>query len=271
MTLDLAAAARSAAQRAGELLYRGADSVSRAPFVRERYPLPAPIIVGDKTIDTADDLAAFTGFPGRTVEDELQRRRGINFRGEWLATPPRLRADRWFYLSSKAYLFANASHYADDEFVQGFVRHHVAAGSRALEFGGGSGELTLRIAGAGIAVTFIELNALQRDFVSFRVARHGLDDMVTVLPHWMPVPTDAYDAVVAVDVLEHLPDARSVLAGSLLPALRRDGVFIENSPFEINATNPMHHDDFGFDQMMHDESFELVATHVDKTRAWRRR
>jgi len=241
----LAATVRSTAQRAGEALYRTADGISRAPFIRERYPLPGSIQVGQHKIDTIEDLVAFTGLDRETVVQELQRRRRINFRNEWLATPRLLRSDRWFYFSSKAYLFANASHFPDDSFVRDFVRDHVGADARVLEFGGGTGELTLRLAGAGIATTFIELNSLQRDFVSFRVARHDLSDLVTVLPHWAPVPPEAFDAVITVDVLEHLPDARAVLSGVLLPALRPDGVLIENSPFEVNASNPMHHNDFG--------------------------
>jgi 2-polyprenyl-3-methyl-5-hydroxy-6-metoxy-1,4-benzoquinol methylase len=261
---------RSAAQGVGEVLYRIADNVGQAPFMRERQALPTPIQIGTGVVDTVDDLTAFTGLDRDTVMRELQQRRGISFRSEWLATPRRLRRDHWFYLSSKAYLFGNASH-SDDGFVPDFVASHVSPGDRVLEFGGGSGELSLRLAAAGLRTTFVELNALQRDFVHFRVARHGLSDLIDVLAHWDPIPEGTFHAVIAMDVIEHLPDAREVLANSLIPALRGDGVLIENTPFVVNAWNPMHHDDFGFDHFMHDQAFAVAGEYTDKTRAWRRR
>jgi hypothetical protein len=39
----------------------------------------------------------------------------------------------------------------------------------------------------------------------------------------------------------------------------------------VNAWNPMHHDDFGFDRFMQDHAFAVVGAYPDKTRAWSRR
>lgn len=263
--------ARSAAQHAAQLLYRAADVIATAPFVRESHPLPTPIRVASRgiDIDTVDDLVAFTGLDFSTVTRQLQHRRHINFRSEWLATPARLRSDHWFYLSSKAYLFANATHFPDDTFIQDFLLHHVSDESDVMEFGGGTGELALRLAASGIRTTFVELNALQREFVRFRVARHGLSDSLNVVAHGRALPADSFDAVIALDVIEHLPDARNILNHTLLPAMRGDGVFIENSPFGNDASNPMHHSDFGFDRFMHAHGFKVIAQH-NNTRAWTR-
>ena len=262
---------RATTQRAGAAFHHIGDRVSGVAFINETHNLPRPVRVGEALIDVVDDLAAFTRLDRALVERELRHRRSINFRNEWFATPRELRVDDWFYLSSKAYLFANATHFADGAFVRDFVQRYVPKGAQVLEFGGGTGELALQLAGAGIKTTYIELNALQQEFVRFRLDRHDLLDMIDVLAHWAPIGRGAFDAVLALDVLEHLPDARSVLLDRLLPALRPSGVLIENSPFEVgNAANPMHHGDFGFERFMHDQSFEMVGTPSGGARAWRR-
>jgi hypothetical protein len=93
---------------------------------------------------------------------------------------------------------------------------------------------------------------------------------VTVADPWAELPSERFGAVVAVDVLEHLPDCRAVLEERLLPALRPDGVLVENSPFVVNTANPMHHPDFGLDGFMRDTGFEVLANGSDGTRVWRR-
>ena len=83
-------------------------------------------------------------------------------------------------------------------------------------------------------------------------------------------PASSFDAVVAVDVLEHLPDCRTVLERQLLPALAPNGVLVENSPFVINSANPMHHEDFGFDPFMRTAGFDVIENGSEGTRVWRR-
>lgn len=259
----------NAAQRTGEALYRLADAVTAAPFIRESHTLPPLITVGSKQIDTAEDLAAFTQLDRAVVVEELQRRRRLNFRGEWFSTNPRIRDDHWFYLSSKTYLFANAVHFSDGRFASDFVRPLLDDGGRVLDFGGGTGELALRLAGEGIPVSFVELNALQRDFVRFRIARHDLGHLIDVLDPWAPIPQTAFAAVTALDVLEHLPDAQAILAEKLLPALTPTGVLIENTPFIADVHNPMHHSDFGFAAFMAARGYVVVEQDAAKTRCWR--
>ena len=140
-----------------------------------------------------------------------------------------------------------------------------------LDFGAGTGQRSRCCSPPlGLDVWVSELNALQRDFIRFRVARHGLGDRVTVADPWAELPPAGFGAIMAVDVLEHLPDCRSVLEETLLPALARDGVLVENSPFVVNTANPMHHEDFGFEPFMTGSGFAVVANGGDGTRVWRR-
>ena len=257
--------------RLAEQIYRGADSVAHLPFRGELTQLPPGVEIDGVTLDVVADLAAYTELPRDVVERELSTRSGINFRGEWLATPEHLRRDRWFYLSSKAYLFANATHFPDTTFADDFVAPYVRTEGRALDFGSGTGNLALIMAARGVRVWVSELNALQRDFIRFRVQQYGLGDRVTVIDPWSELPRGAFDAVVAVDVLEHLPDCRAVLERDLLPALSPEGALVENSPFVVTAANPMHHEDFGFEPFMNQAGFAVTAGGDDGTRVWRKR
>jgi hypothetical protein len=252
-------------------LYRGGDRVAHLPFRAEENELPRPVRVGDATLDVVADLADYTKLPRDVVEHELRTRSGINFRGEWLATPEHLRRDDWFYLSSKTYLFGNATHFPDTSFADIYVAPYVGQDGLALDFGGGTGNLALIMAARGVHVWVSELNALQRDFIRFRVAKHGLGERVTVIDPWNDLPRAAFDAVVAVDVLEHLPDCRSMLERQLLPALSSEGALVENSPFVVTSANPMHHEDFGLEPFMDESGFAVAADGADGTRVWRRR
>ena len=258
------------APNAAERIYRRADAVANLPFRGERLDPPPPLEVNGHRIDVVADLVDYTALPRETVERELSTRVGTSFRAEWHATPDGLRQDHWYYLSSKGYLFANAVHFPDTSFAEQYVRPHVAGRGRVLDFGAGTGNLSLLLAAAGLDVWASELNALQREFIRFRAARHDLGAQVTVTEPWSELPREAFDAIVAVDVLEHLSDCRGVLERELLPALAPGGVLVENSPFVVNSANPMHHEDFGLEAFMREARFALVANGGDGTRVWRR-
>jgi methyltransferase family protein len=257
-------------QQAATALYRAADVMAAWPFRDERSADPSPIVVDGRPVDVADDLEAYTGLDRDVVVDALRTRRAVNFRGEWHATPEALRRDRWFYLSAKSYLFANAIHFPDSGLVDEHVLAHVEPPGPVLDFGAGTGELALRLAQAGYRVSVSEINALQRDFMRFRVDRHGLERRIAVLDPWEPIADGDFAAVTAIDVLEHLRDAQAVLAEQLLPALNPEGVLIENSPFVVNVANPMHHADFGFVPFMRRMGWISLADASDGTRVWQR-
>jgi SAM-dependent methyltransferase len=231
----------------------------------EKVPVPSPLSVGGRLFDVAADIAEYTNL--RSVEvDALLRRRVDSFRVEWHTLRPR--SEDWFYISSRGYLFANASHFHGTREL-GLLCEAVPPPAAVLDFGGGTGNLTLALAAAGYRVDYLEISALQKDFVRFRVAKHGLGELVRVLDRWESLTSGAYDLVCAFDVLEHLHDLPDRLA-ELLDALGPGGTFVESSPFVRNLSNPMHHDDVhDLDVLLTRQGLELITTWAE-LRLWRR-
>lgn len=241
---------------AGGALGRFGRRVVLSIHREEQVLPPGPITIGVKRFDVVDDLRHYTELPAGQV-DALLRRRSDSFRAEWFLTPSDRRLDDWFYRSSTTYLFGNAVH--DPSSLLGILRGRGVEPGRALDFGGGTGNLALALAAEGWSVDYLEHSALQKDFVAFRVDTHELGERVRVLNDWRPLEADAYDVVFAVDVLEHVADLEGLLLKRLLPAIRHGGRLIESSPFVRSLSNPMHHEHSALDSLLDSSGFELEA------------
>ncbi|MCY0922296.1 MULTISPECIES: SAM-dependent methyltransferase [unclassified Streptomyces] len=113
------------------------------------------------------------------------------------------------------------------------------AGSRLLDVGCGWGSLAVHAARAHKAqVTAVTLSRAQRDFVTDRVAREGLSDLVEVqLRHWRHIDDGGYDAVSAVEMGEHVGDVEYPEFTSLLHGVLRPGgrLLIQQMSRGLNA------------------------------------
>jgi 2-polyprenyl-3-methyl-5-hydroxy-6-metoxy-1,4-benzoquinol methylase len=243
------------AVRAGRALARAGTTLLLYPHRAAHIDVPAKVEIADLSLDVVADLVEYTGL-GREQVEALIQRRHESFRTEWHAFPVSVRNDAWFYLSSRTYLFGNASHEAHA--VAERLTDLMPSSSDVLDFGGGAGNLALALAARGHSVDYLERSALQKDFVRFRVERHGLHESVRVLDQWRPLPSAAYDLVCAFDVFEHI-EALSETLASLLATLRPSGMLAESSPFIRNVSNPMHHEsEAEFARLVHEEGFALA-------------
>ncbi len=102
-----------------------------------------------------------------------------------------------------------------------------------LDFGGGAGGLALSL--AGVPCDYADIPGRTLDFARWRFERHACP--VRVLDATEPLPAGAYQAIVTLDVLEHLPDIRATL-GRLAAALAPGGWLITKSTFA--GGDPMH-------------------------------
>jgi 2-polyprenyl-3-methyl-5-hydroxy-6-metoxy-1,4-benzoquinol methylase len=112
-----------------------------------------------------------------------------------------------------------------------------------LDFGGGVGMMAFPLSRAGIDVTLADLDSTSLTFAAFRAKRHG-DKLKFWKADVEPMPPDAkYDAILALDVLEHLPKAELKAAVDKLVKLKHATTkIILSAPFGRTAVHPMHLD-----------------------------
>lgn len=115
------------------------------------------------------------------------------------------------------------------EFVAGHLASRLKPGSHLLELGSGSGALSLRLADAGFRVTAVDYVA-----ENFRATHENLDFIQADLNADLPdFHCGAYDAVVAVEIIEHLENTRHFVR-LLKSALKPGGYLMITTP-NINS------------------------------------
>ncbi|MDS4042095.1 MAG: class I SAM-dependent methyltransferase, partial [Candidatus Competibacter sp.] len=171
---------------------------------------------------TVAELADYLEQPVDRVEARCRGAAASLARAWETAAPTTSEEIAAFYRTADAYLYDltwwHALQEDDSALVQWRALETALAhrGRDALDFGGGIGSLGLLLAQQGLAVTLAEINPALRDYARWRFARRGLKARF-LDPGAIPV--GKFDFVSAVDVIEHLPEPRAVLA-QLAAALR---------------------------------------------------
>ncbi len=111
-------------------------------------------------------------------------------------------------------------------------------GLNVLCIGDGLGFDSFYFAQAGHKVTYYEVPGYTHSFASRLFTLAGADIKIT--SGHEQIASEFFDAVVCLDVLEHIPDVPDFLA-LITGYLRPGGIFIVHAPFYmIHSTNPTH-------------------------------
>jgi SAM-dependent methyltransferase len=109
-----------------------------------------------------------------------------------------------------------------------------------LSYGDGLGFDSAYLALAGYNVTYLDVPGYTESFARRVFAESCTGRSIVVLNEVGRLDRQAYDVVLCLDVLEHVPDP-SALVRMLVEALRPGGLFVVHAPFYmIHPTNPTH-------------------------------
>ena len=224
-------------------------------------------------INVIEELCEFTGLSRQVVEARAIHRNPLwpDHRKEWTLFHPSTPAEvDWFYRASNTYLLTNARHVCPRVLLD-----KIPTGARVLDFGGGSGNMSFALAERNdCKVVYYDLNELQKAFVRYVTRKHVLS--IEVLewadaPHKFPIgsmyPRRNFDAVVALDVFEHIPkypEYIEQITSNMVPGSR---MFVI-APF--GNDEPSHLPDrFGFDDVCKQHGLQYEDT-VTRVRIYRR-
>jgi 2-polyprenyl-3-methyl-5-hydroxy-6-metoxy-1,4-benzoquinol methylase len=149
-----------------------------------------------------------------------------------------------YYAQTDGFLFSgvvwnrNPNKLAMRDWIGRYLRREGLQGQRILTFGDGPGFDSLYLAQCGHQVTYFEVSAPLIRFASevFRLS----DVAVQIVQQESDIEQNAYDVVLCLDVLEHLPDP-SALVEKLTAMLRPGGRLIVNAPFFfVSPQMPTH-------------------------------
>ncbi|MFV0444131.1 MAG: class I SAM-dependent methyltransferase [Planctomycetaceae bacterium] len=193
-------------------------------------------ITGRSLIDSARLLRAEASLIGHNVRDAAR-----SFGLESHSWNDRLLE---FYASTDAFLFETAAWNACQwkakirRTVCRMLSRHIPAGSRVLCFGDGMGFDSASVRRAGYETVCFELSGPCLKFAQRLFDSHKID--VTICTDTKPFADESFDAIVCLDVLEHVPDPPAVVS-DFGRWLRPGGMLVAHAPFyHVDATRPTH-------------------------------
>ena len=110
-----------------------------------------------------------------------------------------------FYRDCKNYLFDISNYNLETDRIKTYVARILRGmkGGPVLDFGGGTGDLSLSLALLKVPVLYFDICESSRDFLIWRINKYDIKD-ITVIDSLDDILNYNYRNVAALDVLEHL-------------------------------------------------------------------
>jgi SAM-dependent methyltransferase len=196
-------------------------------------------------------IAEITGRAESTIRDCLRRefkRPGVNVVREFaeISLEPYVWSEELvrFYEQTDAFLYelvvwnCNSLKRRMRSYITKYLAQYKGSSRNVLCIGDGLGIDSLYLAQNCQKVTYFELEGFSHRFATRIFSLADADIKVVSKPQHIPV--ESFDAVVCLDVLEHVRDVPAFLK-QLTAYLRPGGIFIVHAPFYmIHPSNPTH-------------------------------
>jgi 2-polyprenyl-3-methyl-5-hydroxy-6-metoxy-1,4-benzoquinol methylase len=212
-----------------------------------------PAVSPELLQEREDFLADTTAFTHKTREQVMAEiTGGHSMRDEWAAwekagpmTDARIKefykqTSNYIYDLSGWHLWDPSKHASDLAMVEDLKRKGVKT---VLDFGGGVGFNSIPFARAGIDVTLADLDSTTLKFAQFRAEHRNVKMRFWKSDVEPAPPLPKYDAILCLDVLEHLPKQElHDVVDKLVKLKTASTIVIIHAPFGKTAVHPMHLD-----------------------------
>lgn len=179
------------------------------------------------------------------LDDEF-RQPGAIVADAWRLANPRTPDEiTRFYQETDSYIYDLAADHCNlrrEPVRDAIINRIEARGPRqnVLLYGDGIGNDSITIARRGHQVTYFDLSGVTSAFARYRFEKECLDGEICMLSDEAEIPRGSFDAVVCIEVLEHVPEPPSVMR-TLHDALREGGIALITESFEsIGDKFPSH-------------------------------
>jgi SAM-dependent methyltransferase len=216
------------------------DLSTGRPARRATVPDPQLAVLGDDRL-SIDRIARITGqSPDEVLARLLAELRSLGSNVHRALVECDLPLYAWsdrlaeFYEQTDAFLYESlcwnlcGGKRTMRKWIAGFLERRFPDGARVLCFGDGLGCDSLYLTQAGHEVVYLEVSQRCREFASAIFGQAGENvHQSQSLADW---PAESFDAVVCLDVLEHVPDPPNVVR-QLSRIVRSGGYLLVHAPF----------------------------------------
>lgn len=193
---------------------------------------------------TVQDLREFTGLSQEETEQRLMSSRAAlveSWQREKPSEDDPAALARWYADNSMPYLFDIARFHLTFKHITFTLDVIRLSGSHCLDYGGGSGALSLALAKAGKQVVYFDVPGESRRYAEWKAQRAKVSICFTSERERIheAAAEQAFDTVISLDVLEHLPNLASELE-FLDSVLTPNGTMLLTVPVGATQSHPMH-------------------------------